>query len=702
MAPSVSEADPLPMEATPTPSSKESVALPLIVENKVTAEPSIPLRKEAGDALPTPSTELASKRSPKLSATIPVPPKHPETKKITFTKPIFTPRQLANPVKNKKLQKKRTLPILGNNRVGASSSASAVEHPSSQNEKVPTDKLEPVGTVKSICAPTPTQALVSPPPKPTHPHTLLDMAAGGTVDNRGVAQQEPIGSASEEARKGAKVEEDFDEGGGKVAVQKKEQAMKEVNSGVFAPMAAGDSNSMQPNTMAPKNEYFTAAVGGSLSSPTSTVGMQAVSATSSSKQQKVAMVSPLPQSSALAGAKPVARVKPNLHLDPLPVPKSTEFRRTTSCGFKVSESLTPPSPNLPSAQASKSSPWLVTAKGKQGAKSREGGVEGGPPMRSSFSDATPTGWKVTEFHKHMPTSGSEDVFGSSSKSLKKKKKKHRHHSRVSSPSDFSDSDSDCKPRTGSGGSKHHKYSHDDREGSRRRADAREHARKRSRRDLSDSEATGDYYSYNRSCDYDEHRRHGKKHRRAHKKHKMERERERRCEKERRKYRCHSTTSYIYSSDSSDSEEDGQRKRHHKEDRKNRDCHRYGDKRHDQYHSSRDHHHHHHHHHHHPHPSSSRHRDHTRRSSSPPSDGDGGERRKRKDRWYERSDRSRSPISDSKRTKFGCSVQREGKDATEKVRKGACLIYVWVLIHFVFIVYFFFQTGKKLVRVKSWK
>ncbi len=372
--------------------------------------------------------------------------------------------------------------------------------------------------------------------------------------------------------------------------------------------------------------------------PTTPMSMQTISA----KQQKVAMVSPLPHHQ--SGQKPVARVKPSLHLSPIDSGSRGGMEAGhTSSGFKVSGSLTP-SPHMP-AQASKSSPWVVTSKSHDG-KSREGGA------RRSVSDGTPAGWKVTEAPKPV-TSGSEDVF-SSSKPPKKKRKKHHYRSCSSSPSDYSNSDTDWRPHD----HKHHRSSN-----SKRRQD-REHTRKRSRRDYSDMEED---YHHSRSLHEHDSRHHSKKHKKTHKKHRDEREREKRREKERRKHRRHSTTSYIYSSASESGEDE--KKKHHRD----RDSHKYSSKRRDQYSASHDQHH-----------SSSRH--HKHRSSTPESEE---ERQKKKDRRHERSNRSRSPVTDSKWLKFGTSDQRDAKESTKKYKNGmcnsvvfaqACVSYLYLFIY----------------------
>ena len=237
--------------------------------------------------------------------------------------------------------------------------------------------------------------------------------------------------------------------------------------------------------------------------------------TPSSFKQKVAMVSPLPHSSS-ASSKPIARVKPNLHLSPVDSGSKNSDIHPTHSGTQIRGTPTP-SPHfglgLPRVISNKSHDISEEKIGESG-------------RRLSSSDGYTQGWKVTN---STPISeNKKNPSSSRSAKKRKKKRKHKHHSYL--------------PSSGSSGS-------DAEQVSENRHQQRDHGkwesgRKRSRRDYSSDDEDDDRRRQLRSVGVKY--RHTKKHKKAHKKHREEKRRGR--EKDRKKHR-HSNSSYIRSSDS---------------------------------------------------------------------------------------------------------------------------------------------------------
>ena len=140
-----------------------------------------------------------------------------------------------------------------------------------------------------------------------------------------------------------------------------------------------------------------------------------------SLKQKVAMVSPLPHSG--TGMKPVARVKPSLHLSP---------------SHSSTKDTPTPTPSTPHMNAT--SPWMISSKSPS------------LPEGKNFNTEA-HGWKVTT---------EADNIHTTSKS-KKKKKKHKKY-RIHSPPDYSTSESDSDRKTSrreSSSRKRGRYDHSD-------------------------------------------------------------------------------------------------------------------------------------------------------------------------------------------------------------------------------------------------
>lgn len=360
------------------------------------------------------------------------------------------------------------------------------------------------------------------------------------------------------------------------------------------------------------------------------------------KQQKVAMVSPLPHSSSTVSSKPVARVKPNLHLSPIDSGSKISEVYQAQSGFKIKDSPTTPSPHLHSLVGG-SSPWVVTSKSHDISEERL--KEGRKP---SSSDGKPRGWKVLKQRVSAQTSGNEDVFSSSksAKKKRKKKKKHKHHSHVPSTSESSDSETEHR----SAGNKHQRRTYKERESAQKNykeQEERETVRKRSRRDYSDDEDDDNDDRHWRRREHEVRHHHSKKHKKLHKKHKEEKERvkekRREWEKVRRKHHRHSTTSYIHSPSSCSDSESERDRRHHRESWKHSEKKR--EKLEQQHQHSRHHKHH---------------------SPSPHSDED--RRRKRERRHGGGGGRSRSP-DNRKKMRLDSSSRKEVKDRTKKLRTG---------------------------------